>query len=107
MKKITAILSCFALGLVITVKAQTQGVDQRRANQRERIHQGVLSGELTRRETANAAHHQGHIRRAERRSKADGIVTRRERAHLHHMQNRASRDLRRNKHDAQARRNAH
>lgn len=107
MKKITAILSCIAFGLMITAKAQTPGVDQRQANQRERIHQGVTSGELTQKETANAAHHQGHIRRAERRTKADGIVTRRERAHLHHMQNRASRDLRRNKHDAQARRNIH
>ncbi|MBA4054629.1 MAG: hypothetical protein C0490_07955 [Marivirga sp.] len=90
-------------GIVIHVNAQISSVDQREQNQRQRIHQGVASGELTRRETANAVHDQRHIRRAERRVKADGVVTGRERARLHHKQNNASRELSRNKHDAQNR----
>jgi len=104
MKKIVVLLSCIAFGMVLSVNAQTTpGVDQRQENQRERIQQGVASGELTRRETANAVHDQRHIRRAERRAKSDGVVTGRESARLHHKENKASRQLRRNKHDAQDR----
>lgn len=103
MKKIVALLSCMAFGIIISAKAQTPGVNERQQNQRERIHQGVASGELTRRETAHAVQDQRHIRRAERRAKADGKVTNGERARLHHKQNTASRELSRNKHDAQDR----
>lgn len=103
MKKVIALLFSIFLGLAIHANAQTPGVDQRQHNQRERIQQGVVSGELTRRETANAVHDQRHIRRAERRAEADGVVTGRERARLHHKQNKASRDLTRNKHDIQSR----
>ncbi|HEY5749092.1 MAG TPA: hypothetical protein VIU12_23650 [Chryseolinea sp.] len=81
----------------------TPGVDQREALQRERIRSGAASGELTRRETAQARHDQRSIRRTERRAKADGEVTRQERVQLEHKQNRASRQLRRDKHDAQVR----
>lgn len=103
MKKLTLILTCIVFGAVYSAKGQTPGVDQRQQIQHNRIRQGVTTGELTRRETAKAVRHQGHIRRNERRAKSDGIVTRRERARLHHMQTRASRDLRSNKHDVQAR----
>lgn len=105
MKKFLAVCSMvFMLG-VIGAQAQTSTptVDQRQANQKDRIQQGARSGELTRAETANAVQDQRHIRRAERRAKADGKVTKRERARLNHKQNKASRELRRNKHDAQAR----
>lgn len=103
MKKIVALLSFMAFGMIITANAQTPGVNQRQHNQRHRIQQGVASGELTRSETAQAIHDQRHIRRAEHIAKADGIVTNRERARLHHMQNTSSRQLTRNKHDAQDR----
>jgi hypothetical protein len=79
------------------------GVNARQANHRERIHQGVRSGELTRRETRNAAEDQRDIRQLERAYKSDGKLTGRERADLHHEQNQASRALYRNKHDAQDR----
>ncbi len=79
------------------------GVNARQANQRERIHQGVRSGELTRRETRNAVEDQRDIRQLERAYKSDGTLTGRERADLHHEQNQASRSLYRNKNDAQDR----
>ncbi len=103
MKKIVALLSFFALGFIITANAQTPGVNERQQNQRQRIQQGAVSGELTRRETAHARHDQRRIRRAEHTAKSDGTVTNAERARLHHMQNTASRQLSRNKHDAQDR----
>ncbi len=103
MKKIVALFSFFAFGLIITASAQTPAVDDRQQNQRQRIQQGVASGELTRREAAHSRHDQRRIRRAEHVAKSDGTVTNGERARLHHMQNTASRQLSRNKHDAQDR----
>ena len=104
MRKLVALLIPIALTVVMQVNAQsTPGVNQRQHNQHARIRHGVASGELTRREAANALHDQRHIRRAERRVKADGHVTRRERARLHRHQNQASRELRRNEHDVQSR----
>ena len=103
MKKVVALLSFFAFGMIITANAQTPRVDERQHNQRQRIQQGVASGELTRRETAKSIHDQRRIRRAEHVAKCDGTVTNAERARLHHMQNTASRQLSRNKHDAQDR----
>ena len=104
MRKLVALLIPIALTVVMQVNAQTTPrVDQRQHNQHARVRHGVANGELTMREAANAIHDQRHIRRAERRVKADGHVTRRERARLHRQQNQASRELRRNKHDAQTR----
>ena len=91
---------------IFGVQAQntsTPGVDRRQENQHDRIQQGVASGELTRRETANARQDQREIKRTENRMKADGQVTERERARLQQKENKASRQLRRNKHDAQER----
>ena len=104
MKKIAALLSF----IMFTVIYQTHGqstpvVDQRQQNQRDRIQQGVVSGELTSNEAADARQDQRKVRRSERRAKADGVVTPTERARLQHKQNKASRKLRRDKHDAQDR----
>ena len=63
--------------------------------------EGAASGETTRAETAKLKSEQRHIRRTERRAKADGRVTPAERANLQRKQNKASRDIRRQKHDAQ------
>jgi hypothetical protein len=90
-------------GYYSTQAQETPRVDHREKNQRHRIQNGVASGELTRRETANARHDQRTIRRSECRAKADGVVTRSERARLDHKQDRASRQLLRDKHDVQER----
>jgi hypothetical protein len=104
MRKLVALLIPIAFMTVMHANAQTTPrVDQRQQNQHDRIRHGIASDELTRREAAHAVQDQRHIRRSERRAKADGHVTRRERARLHHQQNQASRELRRNKHDAQTR----
>lgn len=84
-------------------QANTPRVDQRQANQEQRIDQGIASGELTKRETRRLGREQAVINRAENKAKADGTVTANERKRLQHMQNRASRDIRRQKHDRQDR----
>jgi hypothetical protein len=78
-------------------------INARQQVQRERIQQGVRSGELTRRETRNARADQRDIRQLERSYKSDGELTRAERRDLTQEQNQASRQLYRNKHDAQDR----
>ena len=94
-----------ALAVVATapVLADTPRLNAREANQRARIHNGVDSGELTRRETRRLAAGQVHLHRAEARAKADGVVTGRERAWLQHEANQQSRRIHRQKHDAQNR----
>ncbi len=81
------------------------GVNARQANQRERVQQGVKSGELTRHEARKVVEGQRDIRQLERAYKSDGKLTARERADLHHEQNQASRAIYRQKHDKQSRPN--
>jgi hypothetical protein len=105
MKKMMVLFAFVAVIGLYQARAQTAtpGIDQREAVQHARIREGVATGELTRREAAQARHNQRSIRRSERRAKADGEVTARERANIQRKQNRASRQLRRNKHDNQER----
>src|SRR5687768_13135943 len=105
MKKLIFV-SLFVLFLAATVHAQsTPVVDERQQTQRNRINQGVASGEVTRVEAAKLRSEQRELKRVERRAKADGKVTKRERANIHRKQNQTSRDIRRQKHDAQERPN--
>lgn len=107
MKRIVSILLSvmFVLALGITVSAQTTpSVDRREHRQQRRIHQGVKSGSLTRREAARMERQQARTRRLEARAKSDGTVTRRERARLQRRENRTSRHIYRQKHDNQNRR---
>jgi hypothetical protein len=104
MKSIMVLTSMLIIMTAGIVRAQqTPVVDERQQNQRTRIQQGVVSGEVTRPEAKRLRAEQRHIRRAERRAKADGEVTAQERAKLQRKQNKASRDIRRQKHDRQDR----
>jgi hypothetical protein len=103
-----AVLAVTAFEPSIAVADNQRGVrdpriDARQQVQRERIQQGVRSGELTRRETARAREDQRDIRQLERAYKSDGELTRGERRDLTQEQNQAGRQLYRNKHDAQER----
>lgn len=111
MKKFsTAVLTIAGLFAVVSAsyadaprRARDPGVNARQQNQRERIHQGVHSGELTRRETGRLVEEQRDVRQLERAYKSDGTLTSAERRDLHHEQNQASRDVYRQKHDEQDR----
>ena len=105
--KTSTLLAGIGLALSIAMagaaSAGTPRLDLREHQQRERIRNGVASGELTRPETRRLAAGQTHLRRVESRAKADGAVTSRERAHLRHEANQQSRRIYRQKHDAQDR----
>ncbi len=74
-------------------------VKHRQIHQQKRIHQGVHSGELTRRETYRLERQQVHLQRSKRRAWSDGTLTRRERARLELQQDRASWNIYRAKHN--------
>lgn len=79
------------------------GVNARQGFQRDRIGQGVRSGELTKQETKELATEQRAIRKEERAYKSDGKLTKDERKDLHQDLNAASKDIYEQKHDAEKR----
>ena len=97
-----------AVGLIVvagTALAQTADpvVNARQDNQKDRIQQGVASGELTKKEAKAVRTEQRGIRAEEKAFKADGKLTHAERKQLARDQHQASRDIYRQKHDAQKR----
>jgi len=79
------------------------GVNARQGFQRDRIGQGVRSGELTKDEAKQLAGEQRAIRKEERAYKSDGKLTKDERKDLHQDLNAASKDIYEQKHDAEKR----
>lgn len=98
--KTIAVLS-LVLPALAFAQANTPRVDQRQANQEQRIDQGVASGSLTQREANRLDRGQQHVDNMENRAKADGVVTRGERARLHQAQEVQSRRIYAQKHDRQ------
>jgi hypothetical protein len=93
----------FAMCLNINAQKATPRVTQKQINQQARIHQGVKSGELTRREAVRLEAQQAKIQHKKRVAKADGVVTPRERVDIRTDQRQANRTIRRNKNDEQKR----
>jgi hypothetical protein len=83
--------------------AEANRANKRQSNQKSRIHQGVKSGELTKREAHKLRKQQRGIERQEERANADGEVTAKEAAKLEQRQDRASKAIYKQKHDAQER----
>ena len=83
--------------------AGTPVLDAREQNQRQRIAEGVRSGELTRPETRRLAAGERRLHRHERYAKSDGVVTAAERARLQRNADRMSARIHRQKHDPQSR----
>ena len=106
MKRILFVV--IAMTLMMTgmayAEAETPVIDQRQANQQQRIDQGVASGQLNKREANRLNKQQRHINKIEVRAKSDGVVTKKERARIGATQNRASRHIAREKHDLQGKR---
>ena len=102
MKQINTVLALvLALPVLAFAQANTPRVDQRQANQEQRIDQGVASGSLTQREANRLENGQQRVDNMENRAKADGVVTRRERARLHAAQDAQSQRIAVQKHDRQ------
>lgn len=78
-------------------------INTRQVHQRERIQQGVRSGELTRSERRQAIDSHREVRQLERAYKSDGTLTAAERSDLRQAQRQASREIHKNKHDEEKR----
>lgn len=98
--KPTLIACAIALPLVSFAQS-TPNIDQRQANQEQRIQQGVQSGALTSQEAARLEQGQQNVQNVENKAKADGVVTKNERARIQHAENVQSRRIARQKHDRQ------
>ena len=98
MKKIILVPFIF-LSTIAFSQDRTPRVNTRQVAQHTRIAEGRATGELTRRESVALRSEQRHIRRSERRAKADGDVTVAERRRMDRKQDRASRHIRRAKHN--------
>jgi hypothetical protein len=102
LKNIAATLLVSALALpALAQTTSTPRIDQRQANQQQRIDQGVQSGALTQREAARLQQGQEHVQNLENKAVADGKVTAKERARIEHAQDVQSRRIYRQKHDRQ------
>jgi hypothetical protein len=100
-KPVAAALFTLALASVPAwAQTDTPRIDQREANQTDRIEQGMNSGALTPGETARVDRGQARIEAGEAAAKADGKVTRHERMALTRAQDHQSRKIHRLKHNA-------
>ncbi|HEX5085229.1 MAG TPA: hypothetical protein VFY40_24595 [Blastocatellia bacterium] len=93
------------LAVIIPAAGFAQGrINERQQNQRQRIRQGVRSGELTRVEAARLRRQEATIGLREARARrSGGEFTPRERARIQRQLNRESRRIYRQKHDRQDR----
>jgi hypothetical protein len=112
--KIQTLIAALALTVGVSAFAQapaapvapkdptaTPKIDQRQVNQQKRIDQGVASGQLTPKETANLEKREAKIAKDEAAAKADGKVTKEERRKLNKEEDRASKAIYKQKHDGQ------
>ena len=93
---VAGILASF---LVYSQIALAGPITDRQVRQQKRIHQGVVSGELTGHEAAVLEGEQQRIRKTKREAWSDGQLTPEERARLHYQQDRASTHIYRKKHN--------
>jgi len=96
------VLMCLAFAATDTAAQRRAGISDRQQNQRQRIANGIRSGDLTSRETSRLAREQAHIYRMEARfRRTGGEFTNRERYRIQRELNQSSRHIYRQKHDRQ------
>lgn len=83
------------------VKKSDPGVNARQEHQKDRIKQGIRSGQLTKEEAQQLKETQKEIRQEEKEYKSDGTLTKEERKDLHQDLNAASKEIYQEKHDAE------
>lgn len=105
------LIAIFGCGLLLpsTLKAEGGGREKRGApshrmqNQKDRIRQGVKSGELTKQEAEQLRQEHRGIRKEREQLKSDGELTPEERGQLQEKINAASEHIHQEKHDEEKR----
>jgi len=103
-KTVTIIFVTTLLALIWCSAAWAGRSSIRNHRQKQRIRQGIRSGEIIRPEARRLKKEQRRINRAYHRATADGHLSWRERQRLNNMQDRASRHIYRAKHNPVRRR---
>ncbi len=102
MKRVWSKVAVTALVVAIGFAFSTSsyaGINDRQHKQQARIHQGVVSGELTPKEAKALQRQQNSIKRKERIYRSDGKLTKWERIDLHKSLDAASYRIYQQKHD--------
>ncbi len=100
------VAATLSLSVFVSSSAQAAGcaapINARQSNQDVRLARGIVSGELTVRESVRLNARQNHIERVEHRYRSnDGRLGAAERCDLNRRLNGTSRQIYRNKHDRQ------
>jgi len=98
MTKLTVIFS-----LALSTHAMGASINERQDNQQARIKQGVVSGEITKKEGIKLTRQQVQNQRKEAHFKSDGTFTKRERAIVQRDLTKNSVSIYKQKHDKQTR----
>ena len=101
MKKFSMIMTIALIitGFVFVNSTSAGRAGKRQINQQRRIHQGVRSGEITKKEFKLLEREQARLQKSKKRALSDGELTRREKIKLEHRQDKASRHIYRAKHN--------
>ncbi len=96
--KLTVLIAA-ATCLLFVNTAFAERPGNRQINQQKRIHQGVKSGEVTKKEYRRLEREQAKIQRSKQQAWQDGKLTAKERVRLEKQQDKASRHIYRAKHN--------
>ena len=101
MKKfsMTMTIALIITGFLFVNSASAGRAGKRQINQQKRIHQGVKSGEITKKEFKHLEREQARLQKSKKRALSDGELDRREKIKLEHRQDKASRHIYRAKHN--------
>ncbi len=101
--KIKAILSAIALVAISSSTFAQEATEMQKVNpnktQKERIKQGVKSGEITKKEKAKIEVQRQETKAAVKDAKSDGVVTPEEKAEIEKQRKQASNTIYRKKHN--------
>ena len=103
MKKSMSIMMVTVFSFVCVASAMAGRIKNRQVHQQKRIHQGVHSGELTRREIKVLKKEQRHVQQTKKKVWSDGELTRRERVRLERHQDKSSAHIYKLKHNDRTR----
>ena len=100
MKKIAILLSVVLAFYYLTINFVLAGrVGNRQIKQQKRIHQGLKSGELTRKEALRLEREQRRIQKTKHHALKDGELTPKEKIRLERQQNKANKHIYHLKHN--------
>jgi len=100
------LLAAFAIGALLSTGALTAQVKKREVRQRNRVNQGVKSGELTKEETLKIEAAEAKLHKEIKEDRRDGPgLTPKERAKINRKQNKLSKRIAKQNHDGQRRGN--